>query len=101
MSYKTKAEQMFTEKVDIALAHRDFASLEVVFHQYGCYLQLIEAAPYISESKELVFVGHNEPTVEEEQYAVLSGEVERVCHEMLRVESQMMLIGRYGFPLVP
>lgn len=73
MAFKSKAEQMFSAKVDIAMAHRDFAALERVFHQYGCYMELIEPAPYLSESKELVFVGHDEPTVEAEQYALLSG----------------------------
>jgi hypothetical protein len=59
--------------------------IENLFNQYGGYLELIGQDvpigatrvftfnPYRMPSKELILVGHNEPTVIEEQLHVLSG----------------------------
>ena len=40
--YKSKAEKAFEVKVEAALEARDWTTLETVYHQYGCYLELID-----------------------------------------------------------
>lgn len=65
----------------------DFTAIERLFFRYGNYLELIgkdtpietpfswEFVPqrYELPSKALIFVGHNEPTLIEEQMHILSG----------------------------
>lgn len=40
--FKSKAEAMFDKKMEAALENRDFVAVERVFHQFGCYLELID-----------------------------------------------------------
>lgn len=77
--FKPKAEQMFEEKVQWGIEQRDWAFVEETTRQFEAYLKLIE--PMEAPSKELEFVGHNEPTLIEEQQALLSGEIHRAAEE--------------------
>lgn len=70
--FKTKAEQMFNEKIKLAIKARDWNQVTHLFHLYGCHLELIEPIP----SKELEHVPADEPTVMEEQQALLDGTIE-------------------------
>lgn len=77
--FKPKAEQMFEAKMKRAIEDRDWDEVTKLFHLYGCYLELIEPMPERpAQTKELVFVGHNEPTVGEEHLYVLSGQAAAV-----------------------
>lgn len=42
MAFKSKAEQMFEEKVQIAIDRRDWDLLAEVGQQYEAYLKLVE-----------------------------------------------------------
>lgn len=68
----------------------DLEAYERAFNLYGAYLELVGQDEPVEEhrcliwpaSRELVFVGHNEPTPVEEQTAVLNGTIHRSLTEM-------------------
>jgi len=87
--FKPKAQVMFEEKVEHYTSRRDWPMVDQTFADYGAYLRLIEPIPPDPEpepSKELVFVGHNEPTMQQEWEYILSGEHARFCVEVLHVD---------------
>jgi hypothetical protein len=59
--FQPKAEIAFQKKMQVALANRDFVSLEKVFHQYGCYLELIDSSVDLTHSQ---IADHSEKMVE-------------------------------------
>jgi len=49
--FKSKAEQAFETKFAAALEARDFPALEKLFHQYGCYLELIDSSVSMTQAE--------------------------------------------------
>lgn len=47
--FKSKAEIAFEIKSSQALAKRDWVFLETVYHQFGCYLQLVDMRQDLTE----------------------------------------------------
>ena len=92
MAFKPKAEIMFEAKMKYAIENRDFDQVQNLFHLFGCYLELIAPIPdpEPEPSKELVLVGHNEPTGIEEQQYVLSGSFAAFCIQVLHVDPVTM-----------
>lgn len=100
MTYKTKADKAFDEKLEALLKPRfiismsisefarplrepiDWTAVEHLFNLYGSYLELLDDGHDHKYSGQIVLVGHGEPSVEEEQTALLNGTIERTGHEM-------------------
>jgi len=100
----TEAEKAFYKKLHWATGDRDWNQVSNIFLKYGAYLDLIDVPgppePYSYEyqwtklppkvnlikTKELVFVGHGEPTLEEEQEHVLNGGHARFVVEVLKMD---------------
>lgn len=81
MGYKSP-KQHFDQKLKKAEAEKDFERVAELFQQYGSYLELIAEEPKLSTSKELVHVPNGDPTVAEEQEALLNGTIHASLVEM-------------------
>lgn len=99
--FRPKAEVMFEMKMKAAVAERNFDRVAELFHQFGCYLDLVEPMPK-PMTKALVHVPRDEPTVHEEQMYVLSGglaEFSERLKEMVRYENEQ-IVTNLGMPQV-